>query len=95
MQLTLHSPLGFTKQLLLASSQAFDWLEALEPLYEILSSVGMLTKEAWECVLIFTKAVRTVQGWDDFGIILNHKAVGGISTTQCFINTLMPPTCWH
>jgi hypothetical protein len=37
----------------------------LEPLYEILSLTGKSTEEAWEWVLIFTKAVfddiRTVQ----------------------------------
>ncbi len=36
----------FTQQLLLARAQASAWLDALEPLYEILSSAGMLTKEA-------------------------------------------------
>ncbi len=34
----------FTKQLLLARSQASGWLDALEPLYEILASSGMSTK---------------------------------------------------
>jgi hypothetical protein len=47
----------FTQQLLLARAQASAWLGALEPLYEILSSAGMPTKEAWERVLIFTKVV--------------------------------------
>ena len=55
----------FTEQLLLARSQASAWIEALDPLYEILSSSGMATEEAWERVLIFTKAVfddiRTVR----------------------------------
>jgi hypothetical protein len=55
----------FTKQLLLTRAQASAWVEALEPLYEILSLEGMPTEEAWECVLIFTKAIynniRTVR----------------------------------
>jgi hypothetical protein len=55
----------FTEQLLLARSWASGWLDALEPLYEILVSSGMSTKEAWERVFIFTKAVfdnvRTVR----------------------------------
>ena len=55
----------FTEQLLLARAQASAWVDALEPLYEILCSVGMPTNEAWERVLIFTKAVyddiRTVR----------------------------------
>ncbi len=33
------------------------WVDALEPLYEILCLAGMPTDEAWERVLIFTKAV--------------------------------------
>ncbi len=47
----------FTEQLLLARSQASAWIDALEPLYEILSSAGMSSKDAWDRVLIFTKAV--------------------------------------
>ena len=47
----------FTQQLLLARAQASAWLDAVEPLYEILSLAGMPTEEAWGRVLIFTKAV--------------------------------------
>ncbi len=47
----------FTDQILLARSQASAWIDALEPLYEILSSVGMSSEDAWEHVLIFTKAM--------------------------------------
>ncbi len=47
----------FTEQLLISRQQASGWIEALEPLYEILSAAGMPSDEAWECVLIFTKAV--------------------------------------
>jgi hypothetical protein len=47
----------FTEQLLLARSQASGWVDALEPLYEILVLAGMSTKEAWEWILIFAKAV--------------------------------------
>ncbi len=47
----------FTEQLLLARSQASAWIDALEPLYEILSSAGMSSDNAWEHFLIFTKAV--------------------------------------
>ena len=57
--LTTH-PLAhavFTEQLLLSRAQASEWIEALEPLYEILSSAGMTTDDDWERVLIFTKAV--------------------------------------
>jgi hypothetical protein len=65
--LTTH-PLAqavFTEQLLLSRAQASEWIEALEPLYKIFSSAGMPLDDAWERVLIFTKAVfddvRTVQ----------------------------------
>ena len=55
----------FMEQLLLARAQTTAWVDALEPLYEILSSSGMSPNNAWERVLIFTKAVfddiRTVQ----------------------------------
>jgi hypothetical protein len=44
----------FTEQLLISRQQASGWIEALEPLYEILSAAGMPSDEAWECVLIFT-----------------------------------------
>ena len=47
----------FTEQLLLSRAQASEWIEALEPLYEILSSAGMTSDDAWEQVLIFSKAV--------------------------------------
>jgi hypothetical protein len=65
MQLILHSPLTsqplahavFTEQLLLSRAQALEWIEALEPLYEILSLAGMTSEDAWEQVLIFTKAI--------------------------------------
>jgi hypothetical protein len=55
----------FTKQLLRARAQASAWVDALEPLYEILSLVGMSAEEGWEWILIITKAVfddiRTVR----------------------------------
>ena len=47
----------FTEQLLISRQQASGWIETLEPLYEILSAAGMSTDEAWERVLIFTKAI--------------------------------------
>jgi hypothetical protein len=47
----------FTEQLLILRQQASGWIEALEPLYEILSAAGMSTDEAWEHILIFTKAI--------------------------------------
>ena len=93
----------FTEQLLLARSQASAWwIEALDPLYEILSSAGMPTEEAWERVLIFTKAVfddiRTVRaltldkgenGGDDLGVLSNHQVARGIPTSQ----VLSTPSC--
>jgi len=55
----------FTEQLLLSRAQASEWIDALEPLYKILSSAGMMSDDAWERVLIFSKAVfddiRTVR----------------------------------
>ncbi len=54
-----------TKQLLILRQQASGWIEALKPLYEILCAAGMSIDEAWERILIFTKAifddVRTVR----------------------------------
>ncbi len=47
----------FTEQLLLSQAQASEWIEAMEPFYEILSSAGMSSEDTWEQVLIFTKAV--------------------------------------
>ena len=47
----------FTEQLLISRQQASGWIEALEPLYEIVIAAGMSTEEAWEQVLIFTKAI--------------------------------------
>ena len=47
----------FTEQLLISRQQASGWIKALEPLYEILIAAGMSTEEAWEWVLIFTKAI--------------------------------------
>ncbi len=47
----------FTEQLLLSRAQATEWIEALKPLYKILPSVGTPLDDAWEGVLIFTKAV--------------------------------------
>jgi hypothetical protein len=38
----------FTKQLLLSRAQALEWIQALEPLYEILSLAGMSSEDAWE-----------------------------------------------
>ena len=46
-----------TEQLLLSRAQASEWIEDLEPLYKILSLVGMTSDDAWEQVLIFSKAV--------------------------------------
>ena len=50
----------------MSRAQASEWIDALEPLYEILSSAGMTSDDAWERVLIFTKAVfddiRTREG---------------------------------
>jgi hypothetical protein len=67
----------FTQQLLLARAQASAWLDALEPLYEILSLAGMPTKESWEHVLIFTKAIfndiRTVRA-----LTLDKKNTAGM-----------------
>jgi hypothetical protein len=47
----------FTEQLLLSRAQAAEWIEALEPLYKILSLAGLSSEDAWERVLIFTKAI--------------------------------------
>ncbi len=67
----------FTKQLLLARSQASAWVDALEPLYKILSLAGMSSEEAWECILISTKAVyddvRTVRA-----LTLDKKNTAGM-----------------
>ncbi len=67
----------FTEQLLLARSQASAWIDGLEPLYEILSSAGMSSKDAWERVLIFTKAVfdniRTIRA-----LTLDKKNTAGM-----------------
>ncbi len=53
------------------------WIEALKPLYEILSAAGMASDEAWECVLIFTKAI-----FDDVRMVreltLDRKNTGGM-----------------
>jgi hypothetical protein len=38
----------FTEQLLVLRQQTSGWIEALEPLYEILVAAGMSTDEAWE-----------------------------------------------
>ena len=67
----------FTGQLLILRQQASGWIEALEPLYEILSAAGMALDEAWERVLIFTKAV-----FDDVRMVraltLDKKNTGGM-----------------
>jgi len=67
----------FTEQLLISRQQASGWIEALKPLYEILSAAGMSTDEAWERVLIFTKAIfddiRTVRV-----ITLDKGNIGGM-----------------
>ena len=42
---------------MLARAQATAWVDALEPLYEILSSSRMSPNDAWERILIVTKAV--------------------------------------
>jgi len=66
-----------TEQLLISRQQASGWIEALEPLYEILIAAGMSTEEAWERVLIFTKAIfddiRTVRA-----ITLDKGNMGGM-----------------
>jgi hypothetical protein len=83
----------FTEQLLLSRAQASEWIEALEPLYEILSLAGMMSDDAWERVLIFSKAVfddiRTVRA-----LTLEQSCwrnTGALSS----ISTLMSPTCLH
>jgi hypothetical protein len=67
----------FTEQLLILRQQASGWIEALEPLYEILSAAGMASDKAWERVLIFTKAVfddvRTVRA-----LTIYKKNTGGM-----------------
>ena len=55
LQLLAHAV--FTEQLLLSRAQASEWIEALDPLYEILSLAGMTSGDAWEQVLIISKAV--------------------------------------
>ena len=66
-----------TEQLLISRQQASGWIEALEPLYEILIAAGMSTEEAWERVLIFTKAI-----FDDIrmvrAITLDKANTGGM-----------------
>ena len=65
-----------TEQLLLSRAQASEWLEALEPLYEILSSAGMTSDDAWERVLIFFNVfddIRTVRA-----LTLNSKNSAGM-----------------
>jgi hypothetical protein len=75
----------FTKQLLILRQQASGWIEALEPLFEILSAAGMASDEAWERVLIFTKAV-----FDDVRMVraltLDKKNTGGM-LWGCFWTT--------
>jgi hypothetical protein len=67
----------FTEQLLISRQQASGWIDALEPLYEILLAARMSTDEAWECILIFTKAVfdavRMVRA-----LTLGKKNTGGM-----------------
>ena len=67
----------FAEQLLISRQQASGWIEALEPLYEILIAAGMSTEEAWERVLIFTKAI-----FDDIttvrAITLDKANTGGM-----------------
>ena len=67
----------FTEQLLISRQQASGWIEALEPLYKILSAAGMASDESWECLLIFTKAV-----FDDVRMVraltLDKKNTGGM-----------------
>jgi archaellum component FlaC len=57
--------------------QATAWIDAIEPLYEILTAAGMTTDDAWERVLIFCKAVfddiRTVRA-----ITLDTKNTAGM-----------------
>jgi hypothetical protein len=67
----------FTEQLLLSRAQTTAWIDAIEPLYEILTAAGMGTDDAWERVLIFCKAVfddiRTVRA-----ITLDTKNTAGM-----------------
>ena len=81
----------FTEQLLISRQQTLGWIKALQPLYEILSAAGMASDEAWERVLIFTKAV-----FDDDRMVraLTHdrKNTGGMiwgrfCTTKLLANT--------
>jgi hypothetical protein len=67
----------FTKQLLLSRGQALEWIEALEPLYEILLSAGMSLDDAWERVLIFTKAMFD-DVWTVQALTLNSKNTAGM-----------------
>ncbi len=67
----------FTKQLLLSRAQALEWMEALEPIYEILLSAGMSSDNAWERVLIFTKAVFN-DVWMVQALTLNSKNTAGM-----------------
>ncbi len=67
----------FIKQLLLSRAQASEWIQALEPLYEILLSAGMLSDDAWERVLIFTKAVFD-NVWTIQALTLDSKNTAGM-----------------
>ncbi len=67
----------FTEQLLISRQQASGWIKALEPLYEILSAAGMSTDEAWERVLIFTKAIFD-DVWMVRAITLDKGNTGGM-----------------
>ncbi len=67
----------FTEQLLISRQQASGWIKALEPLYEILSAAGMSSDEAWERVLIFTKAIFD-DVWTVRAITLDKVNTGGM-----------------
>jgi hypothetical protein len=67
----------FTEQLLISRQQAFGWIKALKPLYEILSVAGMASDEAWEIFLIFTKAIFD-DVWTVRALTLDRKNTGGM-----------------
>ena len=66
-----------TEQLLISKQQALGWIEALKPLYEILSAAGMALNEAWECLFIFAKAVFD-NVWMVRVLTLGRKNTGGM-----------------
>jgi hypothetical protein len=67
----------FTEQLLISRQQASGWIEALEPLYEILCAAGVSTDEDWEHVLISTKTIFD-DVWTVRAITLDKGNTGGM-----------------